>query len=188
MTQVSAAANLAKKTERFMLSVAAILVLSIFISGVLFWLSKNQTSDIGVIQEELHTYALSETNTTELNQFVDANIDTIAAIEEVFPTNDTIVPVLKNIEAVVLKYDSQAIVGFIDSVPTKKNNELQIPMSINLTSDINTAFMLLRELEKLPLVLEVTNLNITNRQSIPIIDIKAVLYVNDPFISPKQPK
>jgi Tfp pilus assembly protein PilO len=179
----SAAAHLEHRTDKYLMVIIILLVVSIVVWFVLYSLGKQQISELKLTQQEIESTFVSDQNLNLINQFVDANSLTLLKVNDFFPNEANIIQTLESIEAIVKTYDDQATVKISSTQPVPKDDQLQIPLIINLNTSLEGLTRLLREIEKLPLILEINSTNLLHTSENALqITLGINLYVDDPFI------
>lgn len=179
----SAAAHLEHRTDKHLMVIIILLVVGIVVWFVLYSLGKQQISELKLTQQEIETTFVSDQNLNLINQFVDANSLTLLKVNDFFPNETNIIQTLESIEAIVKTYDDQATVKISSTQPVPKDDQLHIPLTINLNTSLEGLTRLLREIEKLPLILEINSTNLLHTSENALqITLGINLYVDDPFI------
>jgi Tfp pilus assembly protein PilO len=179
----SAAENLQKKTDHHMMIIAIFLALSMVVWFIIFSLGRSQLDQLDLINKEIKTTFVSDQNLNQLNQFVDANSNTLNRVNQFFPNETNIIETLESIETIVKKYDEGGVVNIVSIQAVPKEGQLHIPLTIVASSSLESLTKLLRELEKLPLILEISSVDLIHTSASALqINLGVNLYVDDPFI------
>lgn len=179
----SAAAHLEHRTDKYLMIIIILLVISLVIWFLLYTLGKQQISELKLSQQEIETTFVSDQNLNLINQFVDTNSLTLLKVNDFFPNEGNIIQTLESIEAIVKTYDDKASVKISSAQPVPKDDQLHIPLTLNMNTSLEGLTRLLREIEKLPLILEINSINLLHTSENALqITIGINLYVDDPFI------
>lgn len=182
----SASVNLQKKTDRHIMVIATTLILGLVLWLIFYTLSKQQLAEIELTRQEIESTHVSDQQLITLGQLVDNNAEVIQKMFEYFPNEENIIDTFEIIEMISKKYDPQAIVNIPSETPTKKGDQLQIPLEIKLNTTIESLTKLLREFEQLPLFIEINSMNITHTDTnVSQISLGVSLYVDEPFVQPE---
>lgn len=186
MKQISAATNLQKKTDHHLMAIAIVLVLGLVLWFIFYSIASQQLAEIALIRQEIEATHVSDQQLNSLGNLIDANVTTIESMDQFFPTETNIIATFEVIENLIKKYDPQAVINIPSETPTKKNEQLQIPLQIRLTITLESFTRLLREIEKLPLLFQINSLSINHSGTNALqINLGTSLYVDEPFLQPK---
>jgi hypothetical protein len=106
----------------------------------------------------------------------------IERINDVFPNETTIDIVYQNILTLAKKTDSGSTLSFNSLVPAKQNNQTMLPMTLDLRAPHYEVINLLTELERLPYIIEIISIELTNPASLDgHATIQFRLYVDEKF-------
>jgi hypothetical protein len=178
----SAATNLNTHTEKYLAVTAIVTVLStlLAISGIYF--SFQHLKTYYALKQETTALESSRLNTQELFSFVSDHAQEIERINDVFPNETTIDIVYQNILTLAKKTDSGSTLSFNSLVPAKQNNQTMLPMTLDLRAPHYEVINLLTELERLPYIIEIISIELTNPASLDgHATIQFRLYVDEKF-------
>lgn len=125
-------------------------------------------------------------NKSELYKFLGINEEGIQQIHSALPNEDTIADFVSTIEDLLSLSEIEGDFHFSAIVPSKANNQLSIPFLIKMNTTIPKFLSFMRQLEKMPYIIQVTSVNINTPQGIGggvEASIGATIYVQDPFES-----
>ncbi|OGV96528.1 hypothetical protein A2W24_03370 [Microgenomates group bacterium RBG_16_45_19] len=168
----------------FILISFAALGLTAVILGLLIILTNQQVKKIALTRQELVNLSQVTEGSQSLQDFALNHQADLAALDYVFPTEDDFVYVLQDIEQVVSAVDPQGVVKLGASKPVIVANRQVIPLTIKLTTTPMNAIIFLRQFERLPYILEITNLElITSPGQTDLAEVMLTvrLYVADTF-------
>ena len=160
--QPSAVVNISRRVERIMSVNAIILVLATLIVIITTLLSFQSIKTYHTIKQEIQTIGKSQQNTTELLDYVDQNREIVAQIESVFPTESSIDIAYEKILDAAKKIDENATLKLKANIPGIVNQQAILPMELDLSTNASGAMNLLRIIERLPYIIEVSNIELTN--------------------------
>jgi hypothetical protein len=184
---ITAANNLNKRSDKYAYMIAITIALGLMVNFALISVGKQQIGQIEVIRNEMNTSAISDANLKDLSQYVSQNQSDIKTIFNVFPNpnNESIIIALEALEALIGRYDEEAKISFSSKTTLKKNSESYIPLQISLNLARSQLISLLRDIERLPYIIEVTSINLNmERDPHNQVVIGASLYVDDLPIQP----
>lgn len=182
--QITAANTLNQKANRLILATATLIGAGCIIIIVLFVLTNNLLKKHQTLVQQKISTQESVSGTESLIGYVSKNLDSLKLILDIFPDELTIIETVQILESLVQTYDANAKVKFSSLTPVAKNNQLYIPLQLNLHTTPYNSINLLRQLERLPYVVEVTNYETkvpSAASSAAEINLGVVLYVQDPF-------
>lgn len=159
---------------------------SAILTGFLIMLSNQEVKKINTGRQELSSLQSSSKSIESLQVFAQTNQAEIKKIETLFPAEDDFVYVLQDIEAVVKASDPLGVVKVGAGKPTKIQNQNTIPLTIHLSGSSTSAISFLRQFERLPYILQITNLEFKGSPSLQDtlqIIMTVRLYVADSFNS-----
>lgn len=174
------------KQQAKIFTFASVILLSLTAVMVIFsiTLTNQQTKKITTTRQELASLKDAALSVQSLQTFAQSKQEDLTKISNLFPNEDDFVYVLQDIETLVKNTDPQGSVKVSAAKPTKAQNLNTIPLTIHLVANPNSAVTFLREFERLPYILQITNLELTNSQDLltgfnMILTVR--LYVADPF-------
>lgn len=180
----SASHNLHQKTIKTIYLVIAIIVISIGINILIQFLTHNNIRRL----HQLQTQAIKSKDTAISNQyllqFIAENEQQLPIIDQALPDQNTIFVFAEAVNQLIATYDPAGRIDFSTTSPIKVDNQLTVPIIIKLNSTPYELISLLRQIERLPYLIEITSINgsfpdgITNQA--PII-LGGRVYVAEPF-------
>lgn len=178
ITRLHRQANFKVLFSLLILGAAAILVFFILA------FTRQQVKQVATARQELVSLQGVAQNTQALAQFAKQNQANLALLAGLFPAEDDFIYVLQDLEALVLSADPEAQVKLGASQPVKVNGQNTLPLTIHLSVSPDQLSAFLRQFERLPYILEITNLEQAARPeggSLKDVLIQVRLYVADPF-------
>ncbi len=178
--------TLNRKASRLTLATISFLVFGSVITALMLYLTHNQVKKHATLVQQRLTTQQSLSGTQSLAGYVRTNLASLQQILNVFPDESNIIEPIQALESLVQTYDPRGTAKFPSVTPVSVNNQLSIPISLKLTLSPYRSVEFLRQLERLPYIFEVTNYDArwsNDASSSAELDIKLVLYVQDPFRS-----
>ncbi len=175
-----------KKAQIRLIVTLVLLGLMIVGLGGSYWTLGLWQKKLVGLKQEAQLIELSKTSREKLLGIAANEAERVQLVLAVFPDSEGVLGVLQELEALVESVDPQGVVSFTSTVPVKVENELSIPMQLQLNTNSFEAIELMRRLERLPYVISVDtiDLDLLGGISEPAqVTIGVHLYVNDPFVS-----
>jgi hypothetical protein len=125
--------------------------------------------------------------TTNLQAKAGSKIPELTVVSDAFPDESSIIMVIQHLEVLVRQFDPQGYVKFLPQGPQKINNQLGVNLAVRLNITPAELIAFLRQLERLPHIIELTTTEIRTPNGITNqaeISIGMTLYVQDPFTQP----
>jgi Tfp pilus assembly protein PilO len=179
-----AVVNIGKRTERMLLIAGVITILGIALSAILLMLANQQVKKITTLKIELDNLQSSQQTNLGLQNFVQANLDQINDLVQVFPSETTIIDFVSRIESLVVAIDPEGEMNFSTLDPVKQKTELLIPFTIQLSATYAQVLELLKQIETLPYIISITKVDSRLPQGLNgqgEFTIGGIVYVQDPF-------
>ena len=151
-----------------------------------YWALQQWHKKLVGLKQEAQLIELSKTSQEKLLGLAANEAERVKLILAVFPDSEGVLEVLQELESLVESIDPEGSVSFASTVPIKVQNELSIPLQLNLTATSFEAIELLRRLERLPYVVNTQTISLSLSAGLTepaAVVIGVQLYVNDPFVA-----
>jgi hypothetical protein len=181
---VTATINLKSKTQRLLLAIVSVLILASIIICLIVYLTSLQTKRQTGLKQQKISLQQSAIANQRLADLAQDELQGIQLITEIFPDDQSIITVIQKLEALIKTFDPGGTVKFASLSPVKTNDQLSIPLLYHLRVSPAQGMRFLTELEHLPNVIQVKNVEIKTPQGASgaaDMTLGALLYVKDPF-------
>lgn len=176
--------DITKKTlllRRVLFGISGVsIVASISLAGFAF----GNTQELESLHQERIILQEDLVASQSLAEFTASQQEELIELENLFPDQETIVLFLQDIEMLVQAYDRGGTVRFSALQPVMHDNQLSIPLTINLRSDLTRLADFSLRLEKIPYFVRTNMIELRTPQGHRgevITTIHGRLYVSDPF-------
>lgn len=181
---VQAVVNIGKRTERMLLIAGVIAALGIVLSAILLLLASEQVKKIDTLKTELTSLQSSQQTNQGLQSFVQANLEQINDLVQVFPSETTIIDFVSSLESLITEIDPDGEINFSTLDPVKQKTELVIPFDIHMLATNAQILEMLKEIETLPYIISITKVDSRLPQGLAgqgEFTLGGIVYVQDPF-------
>lgn len=178
---------MSKKISRLDMVIVVVVILTLVIVGALRLVINGGVKKYqGQIQEYV---ALVEQRIASKNiyQLAGSKVKELNTVSDTFPDESSIIMVMQKLESLVKKYDNNGTVKFAPQAQIKVNGQLGVSLVFTFKALPTEVISFLRELEKLPHVIEVTKLDLKTPEGVSNpaeVYLGVILYVQDPFTQP----
>jgi hypothetical protein len=158
--------NLSHQARIYTLSSVVVLFVVMFIICILIMLTDEYIKKVATARQELVSLKQMSQSSRSLQNFAQSNQDNLLQIHSLFPDEDDFVYVLQDIEKTVKTVDTNGTVKLGASKPTPSQNQNTIPINVVLNTSYANVLTFLRQFERLPYILEITNLELRSPQTL----------------------
>lgn len=162
MKQPSAARNIIKRIERLLSISFILLILATLIITITTILANQKIKSYFTKQQEIQTFIRSQENTNELLDYVETNKEIVSQIETVFPNETNIDISYQTILSAAKEVDDNAQLKIKANLPTTHNGKSILPMELVASTNTAGTISLLRRIERLPYIIEVSTIEMQN--------------------------
>jgi len=142
-------------------------LLSVVVAGVtlllvliLVMLTNEQIKKVTTARQELVSLREMTQSSSSLQSFAQTHQDHLVQIHSLFPDEDDFIYVLQDIEKTIKAVDPNGTVKLGASKPIPSQNQKTLPLNIIVNTTYPNAVTFLRQFERLPYILEITNLEL----------------------------
>lgn len=161
-----------------------VLLILVVIFLILGFFINSRVKQLHQTQEQIYLSRIDSQNVDNTIDYYQTRQKQIESIINTLPTEETFIDFINTLEVIVGQHANQKSIDFNTDFPTGTTNEKYIPLSINLTTDSQNFFDLIKKLEKLPFILEITKIDSQLKdQNIDVWEyqLSGKIYVNNPF-------
>jgi hypothetical protein len=183
-TTITETTTLKRKIRQLNSGILIIIIGGCVVLLALCFVSNQQAKRYKILLQEQQALKESQIAIQNLQQFTAGKIDQLAVVSKIFPDDSSIISIMEELETLVHRFDPQGTVRFTPQGPVKVNNQLSASLVFHFTATPSETIALLRQLERLPHVIQVKNMEVKTPQgaSNPAeVTLTVILYVQDPF-------
>lgn len=184
MIQPSAAANLERRLNRQLLVLAVYVLIVFSIGTMLAYLSHTLSQELRTeIQQQVNTN-LSEDGAKTLQSLIRTHPETTQLLIRAIPNDTTFPELIATLENITKVYDPKSEIRVPSDKPVKIKSELTIPLQIKLSLSAPNFSDLLKTIEQLPYIIEVTGIDLqmpSGSGGLINCTLGVRVYVQDPF-------
>ena len=172
--------SLPPSIEHFLIALAGIVVVNI---GLLVFLN-TQVKVISLLQDQEKQLQQDQKIINSSEEIYNKYKNDIAAISDVFPNEEKVLPFLQLMENLAKKYSDDSAVKFASLSPQPEGDNLYLLFSIGMKTDPSRLSDFLTELESLPYMTRVLTISMSLPDGISgkvNVTINLKLYVKNPF-------